>query len=210
MDINANESIGKTKFNINATDRIKPWFTQEVEKLAEEKRKSYLIYRSSPTYEKYLKYVETKNRVNSRIKTTKRENWTKFTSDMNHNIYGTQRKVWKMLKNRKTPVTSLYRQKNIKIKTRDQYFKELDTAENNIELGRENENLGFEQLIEENFVTEKLKKLKNRKATGVDNTSNELLKYADYELTRESTILFDEILKTTTIEIIRFPFLTME
>lgn len=44
-------------------------------------------------------------------------------------------------------------------------------------LERENEKILRFELIDENDATEKLKKLKNRKAPGVDNTPNELVKY---------------------------------
>lgn len=196
----ADESIGKRKVNVNITYRAKPWFTPEIKKLAEEKRESYLTYRSSPTQEKLTKYVETRNKVNSRIKTIKREHWAKFTSDMDHDIFGAQRKVWKMLKNRKKPVNEFIQTKTIKIEDWQHYFEELYTDEEKPELKR----AGITdpepgRIISEEEVSVKLKKLKNRKASGVDNIPNELLKYGGHELAKELTVLFNDVLKTTTI-----------
>jgi len=57
----------------------KPWFCHEVKELLQQKKKSYLIYRSSPTC-----CPKVRNRINARIKAIKRDYWAKFTSDMEH------------------------------------------------------------------------------------------------------------------------------
>jgi len=46
--------------------------------------------------------------VRNKIKAIKGDYWAKFTSDMDHDLYGAPKKVWKMLKNRKKPVIAFY------------------------------------------------------------------------------------------------------
>ena len=52
--------------------------------------------------ETLAEHAQVRNRVNAKMKSTKREHWAKFTSDMDCDLHGAQRKVWKMIRNKKS------------------------------------------------------------------------------------------------------------
>ncbi|KAK9892788.1 hypothetical protein WA026_021979 [Henosepilachna vigintioctopunctata] len=89
----AAESAGERTININANKNIKSWFCKEVKELADVKRKSYLLYLSSPTETNRTRIVENRNKANAALRAIKREHWRQFTSEMEHDLYGAQRKV---------------------------------------------------------------------------------------------------------------------
>ncbi|XP_019765820.1 uncharacterized protein LOC109541399 [Dendroctonus ponderosae] len=180
----AEEAIGKRKININANNRTKPWFCQEVKQLADIKRSSYLKYKS-------------RNRVNSKIKEIKREYWIKFTADMEYDMYGAQRNVWKLLKNRKKPVYEYAQTKEMSMETWEAYFRQLYKFEETVNF--EAHETVSNATIDETEIVLRLKKLKYKKAAGPDNTPNELLKYGGQELTRQLCLLFNNILRTAQI-----------
>lgn len=131
----AEESIGKRKVNMNGTNNSKKsWFCQEVKELSQQKKKSYLIYRSSPTPEKHSEYTEVRNRINARIKAIKRDYWAKFTSDMDYDLDGAEKKVWKMLKNRKKPINEFVQTKGVTKDVWEKYFRELYNTEEAIRI----------------------------------------------------------------------------
>ena len=63
------------------------------EELAQEKRKAYLKYISESSIEQRSEYREVRNRVNARIREIKEGYWESFTADMEHDIYGAQKKL---------------------------------------------------------------------------------------------------------------------
>ena len=193
----AEESIGKRNININAKNNAKPWFCQEVKDLAKQKKKSYLKYKSQPTQEHLHEYVAVRNRVNARIKGIKREHWIKFTSDMDHDMYGAQRKVWKMLKNRKKPVNEYVQTRRVDIETWEKYFKELYEAEEPTPMG--NYITNNNATVTEEEISGAMKKLKNRKAPGPDNITNEMIKYGGPEMIKYLKLLYNTILETSDI-----------
>ena len=83
--------------DMNAFKKQTPWFTPEIKELAHEKRKAYLKYISKPSIEKQTEYRDVRNRVNSRIRRIKEGYWESFTADMERDIYGAQKKVWKLI-----------------------------------------------------------------------------------------------------------------
>lgn len=190
----AEESMGKRKVNINSTNHTKPWFCREIKELAETKKRTYLQYKSNPSNEQHTKYIRIRNEVNSKIKTIKREYWSKFTSDMDYDMYGAQRKVWKMLKNRKKPVNEYVQTKGVPLEQWEKYFRDLYDAQE-IE-GPEVHETPPNALFENAEIKQKLTKLKNRKAPGTDNIPNEFLKYGGKELINKLTILFNKIITT--------------
>ncbi|XP_056641539.1 uncharacterized protein LOC130448275 [Diorhabda sublineata] len=86
----AEEALGKLKVNLNGKPNTKPWFTHEIKSLAEEKRKAYLQYRSQTIT--YADYKVVRNRTNMEIQTIKRQFWEKYSSDMENDLYGGQKK----------------------------------------------------------------------------------------------------------------------
>ncbi|XP_045462690.1 craniofacial development protein 2-like [Harmonia axyridis] len=67
----AEEAFGKRTIKKGGKPNTKPWFKQEVKMLAEEKRKSYLQYRSNTVT--YDEYKSVRNRVNENIRKIKRD-----------------------------------------------------------------------------------------------------------------------------------------
>ncbi|KAH1011026.1 hypothetical protein HUJ04_000468 [Dendroctonus ponderosae] len=160
----AEEAIGKRKININANNRTKPWFCQEVKQLADLKRSSYLKYMSLQTIEQ-AEYVQTRNK--------------------------------KLLKNRKKSVNEYAPIKGVYMETWEEYFRQLCKFEETGNL--EEHQTVSNTTIQESDIELRLKKVKNKKAPGPDNTLNELLKYSGQELTRQRCLLFNNILRTAQI-----------
>lgn len=199
----AKESIGIREVKTGGNAKTKPWFTEEIRTLAYEKRKAYIQYRSNQTHENHQHYKRTRNEVNAEIRRLRREYWTQFTKDMEHDLYGSQRKVWKMLKASKQPVNE-YR--NVQTVEKDkwiQYIQQLYNTEE-MEINRERPQ-EYEHTINEEInvtteiVTENIRKLKNRKAPGTDGICNELLKYGGQCLNQKIVELFQKILKDRQI-----------
>jgi len=63
--------------------------------------------------------------VGNRIKAIKRDYRAKFTSDMDHDLYGAEKKVWKMLENRKRPINEFVQTKGVTKYVWEKYFRKL-------------------------------------------------------------------------------------
>ncbi|KAJ4436358.1 hypothetical protein ANN_18990, partial [Periplaneta americana] len=188
----ATEAIGKRKVNINNRKRfMKPWFNEEVKKLVTEKRQTYVEYKNKvKTHEEYK---AIRNVVNDKIKQIKQNYWEKFSKDMEKDLYGGQKKVWKMLRNRKKPINEYLQIPSISPEGWVTYFQKLYDNEEEV-------NNEFITTIEEEIIPIPIKdiqdtitQLKNRKAPGVDNISNEMIKYGGSLLVEEIHKLFRKI-----------------
>jgi hypothetical protein len=194
----ASEAIGKRTVRAN-NNNTKPWFNVDVKVLANEKRQSYLKYRSNPKPEERQEYITVRNRVNSEITKIKKEFWMKFTKDMEFDMYGTQRKVWKMLKNKKKPVNEFVQTKKITVQQWEDYFTNLLNADIEEETPDE-ENMNSETIsINETEMELFVKNLKNRKAPGPDGISNEMIKYGGLAICVEFQKLFNKIFEAFKI-----------
>jgi len=139
-----------------------PWFTPEIKELAQEKRKAYLKYISEPSIEQRSEFRELQNRVNARIREIKEGYWESFTADMEHDIYGAQKKVWKLIRTTKKGVNELVINNKITIDEREKFFRELyratsDDSEPKLDI-REDIPISKEDIEKE------LSSLKNRKS----------------------------------------------
>lgn len=190
------EAIGKRVVNVtNAKRNIKPWFCDEVKKLAADKRTAYLKYRAQQIT--YIDYKIVRNRVNDSISKIKTAFWEKFSKDMEHDLYGAQKKVWGMLRNRKKPVNEYLTLKNISLQSWEEYFRNLfnnsdrylSSVTNDIDLATEERPFS----ITPTTVRNNILKLKNRKSPGPDKITNEMIKYGGEELNTEITKLFQKI-----------------
>ena len=152
-----------------------PWYNPEIKELSQEKRKSYLKYITKLSSERRREYIEVRNRVNARVRMIKEGHWESFTADMEHDIYGAQKMIWKLLKNSKREISESFPINEISIQEWDKFFCDLyqdstyDTVESTIEL-MDDITLSIEE------VEKELKSLKNRKSPGPDGISNEMLK----------------------------------
>lgn len=113
IENSASEALGKRRINTNRTKNGKPWFTEEVKILAIEKRNAYIKYRNNKTQKEYNKYKEVRNKTNESIRQLKKSYWEKFSKDMEHDLYGGQKRIWNMLRKRKKPVTEKVQINNI-------------------------------------------------------------------------------------------------
>jgi hypothetical protein len=66
-----------------------------------------LKYISETSSEQRSEYREIRNRGNARIREIKEGYWESFTADMEHDIYGAQKKVWKLIRGTKREVNEL-------------------------------------------------------------------------------------------------------
>jgi hypothetical protein len=121
----AKESLGTRTAGINASKKSTPWFTPEVKELAQEKKQAYLKYISEPSIKQRSEYKEVRNRVNGRIREIKEGYWESFTADMEHDMYGAQKKVWKLIRRTKKEVNQLVINNKITIDEWETFFHEL-------------------------------------------------------------------------------------
>ncbi|XP_057671223.1 uncharacterized protein LOC130902950 [Diorhabda carinulata] len=99
----AKESLGKRTIDTNRTHN-KPWFTLEIKELANEKKKAYIKYITNRTQEEYEVYKRVRNRTTNTIKELKKTYWENFSVEMEHDLYGGQKKIWNMIRKRKKPI----------------------------------------------------------------------------------------------------------
>lgn len=119
----AEEAIGKRKCSSSGIRSNTPWFKEEIRTLAEEKRNAYLKYRNKTTT--YEDYRQIRNKVNKEIRQIKRGYREKFSADMEHDLYGAQKKVWNMLRNRRKHVNESVQIAKIPTDEWEKHFMEL-------------------------------------------------------------------------------------
>ena len=131
--------------------------------------------------------------MNARIREIKEGYWESFTADMEHDIYGVQKKVWKLIRSTKKEVNELVINNKITIHEWEKSFYELykgtsDDLEPMLDV-REDISLTKEDIEKE------LRSLKNRKSPGPDGIFNEMIKYGSTKLILYLTQLFQQIFK---------------
>ncbi|KAK9887231.1 hypothetical protein WA026_021074 [Henosepilachna vigintioctopunctata] len=87
---------------------------------------------------------------------------------MEHDLFGAQRKVWKMLKNRKKPVDEYVQTKIISPDICEKYFSELYQDEETTDTWVNEDETPDDVLITEEELRKRIRKLKNRKAVETD------------------------------------------
>lgn len=195
----AKEAIGQRKININGRKNTKPWFTEEVKDLSKEKKMAYIRYINNRSPEEYQKYKVIRNRTNDGIKQLKKEYWERFSVEMEHDLYGCQKRIWNMLRKRKKNVTEEVQMNNITTETWTTYYQNLysnctDNREEQRQEYQETYDEGDAITMEE--VQTAVQQLKNRKSPGTDNITNEMIKYGGREIHQEITKLFQNIIRT--------------
>lgn len=127
---------------------------------------------------------------------------------MESDLYGTQKRVWKMLRASRREINETVQINNITAEKWTTHFREL-YAENNNKTGN---NAGRHRIhrqtalsntesepITATRIRSEMRKLKNGKAPGPDNIRNELLKYGGNRLAEQFKVLYNKIIKDTSI-----------
>lgn len=71
----------------------------------------------------------------------KKEYWTRFSKDMEHDLYGGQKKIWNILRNRKRPINEFIQMSTINKNEQVNYFKKLyEPSADTIDAGNEKNN----------------------------------------------------------------------
>lgn len=194
----ATEAVGQRQIKTVERTQNKEWYCPEIKELAIKKREAYIRYRSSRTPEERIRYTDVRNRVNADIKDIKRKYWEQFSSEMEHDLYGAQRKIWGMLRNRRKEIAEYTKTVQIDEETWVEHFTKLHNTRRGQDRDRHIEEDGNTETSEITIqmVKEAIKNLKNRKSPGQDEIPNELLKYGGPKLVKELTTLFNKI--TTT------------
>ena len=135
--------------------------------------------------------------MKSRIREIKEGYWESFTADMEHDVYGAQKKVWKLIRRTKKEVNEFVTNNKITIDEWEIFFRELYRGTSS-DLGNI---LAINEAIplSKDEIEKELRSLKNRKSPGPDGISNEMLKYGGTELSLHLTQLFQQILKLSNI-----------
>jgi hypothetical protein len=112
---------------------------------------------------------------------------------MEHDIYGAQKKVWKLIRRTKKEVNEFITNNKITIDEWENFFRGMYG-------GQSCDSEPLSAIIEDiplstEEIGKELRSLKNRKSPGPDGISNEMLKYDGTELTLHLTQLFQQILK---------------
>lgn len=203
----AEEALGIRKCSASNSSKYKPWFNEELKNLTNEKQQAFKKYRNNRTTEEMAAYRIVRNRINTKIRAIKSEYWERFSSEMEHDLYGAQRKIWKLLRKYKKPIDEAVQTTNITPESWTTYFKALYETNNTLQedptyptgVMSPNGTLNEDCTITEEDVTLNIGKLKNRKAPGPDNISNEMIKSGGLELKGNLTALFTKILDTAQI-----------
>lgn len=195
----AKEALGTRTVSLSSRPNKKPWFTTEVKNITKEKKKIYLQYRAFPTPENQHKYKEIRNKVNNRVREIKEDYWQRFSNEMQADMYGAQKRIWKLLRGMKQGMNETIQLKSITEETWEKYFSDLYAdIKDPIEPQKETTKIGFleeHMQITKEHVRETMKKLKNRKTPNQDKIPNELIKNGGSAMIEEYTKLFNIILQ---------------
>ena len=195
----AEEALGKRTVNVNGPKKSTPWFTPEIKELANEKRKAFQKYNNNPSAEERITYKRIRNRVNSEIRKIKEGYWESFTADMEHDLYGSQKKVWKMIKRSRSEMNEFVTNSKLAIHEWERFFQQLYGGHTTSHSDYDHDEISDDMQLYAEEITKEIKCLKNRKAPGPDNISNEMIKYGGPDLTSRLTDLFQTILKKCRI-----------
>lgn len=173
-----------------------PWFTEEIKMKCKEKKQAHIQHLTQRTQESYESYKQIRRETHELVRKTKSEHWRIFSKQLEHDFYGTQKTVWKTIRNQRKELTELVQAKGIDKETWINYIKHLyrDTNQEkpNISVNIQPDEPTIVSISE---VETELAKLRNRKASGPDGIPNDLLKYGEEVLAAEITKLINIILK---------------
>lgn len=196
----AREALGERKINRSSRKtKHTPWFCEEIRIKCQEKTKAYLKYRSNKTIDAYEEYKTIRNETNTLVRKKKAEHWEMFSKEIEHDFYGLQKEIWRMIRGQRREMKELIEVRHIEKETWVNHLKQLQKKTENT--APETPEIITNEIVQvdEPQVEEALKMLKNRKSAGKDGIQNELLKYGGAKLTKELTKLINKIMETSQI-----------
>lgn len=134
----ARESIGERKVDINRENKT-PWFTPEIKELANQKKNAYINHIRDRNRENWTLYTQVRNRVNAKIRSIKEDYWEGFTKGMERDLYGSQRKIWGMLRRNKLEIKDTVETNKISMTEWEEYFRTAYSGEENLLQAKDNE-----------------------------------------------------------------------
>lgn len=191
----AREALGTRKVSSIRKQTKTPWFTEEIRSLAKEKKDAFITYKRKPSEEEYNKYKEVRNRINEEIRKHKEGYWEGFTKGMEYDLYGTQKRIWKMLQKQKKNVNEYTQVNHISKEDWVNHHKaqhnQLQTSNTVIPETDNKEKID----IPMKKLRESVTRLKNRKTPGPDGITNEMIKYGGDSICKQLHMLFNKILE---------------
>lgn len=198
----AKEAFGeRTTKKRNTIKRKTPWFCEEIKNKCREKRQAYLRYRSDRTERSYRAYKRTRNETHELVRSKKQEFWNKFSKQLEHDIYGLQKEIWRFIRGQRKEINEIIEISHIQENQWIKYLKEMYADQTDV-LSPTNPITTITEetiVITEQEVEETIKTLKNRKSAGHDEIPNELLKYGGKPLIHQLTKLINAVINTQYI-----------
>ena len=198
----AYESLGKIKRKYRRK-YLKIW-DDEIKDIIEDKKKAHKKWLSSQKLEDKIEYKRKTAIAKREVRKRKRESWSKFVTNLEHDTYKTKPKIYKILKSISNDIKETV---NIQGTTDENifvdYFKKLwneKTSDNQAEIDtsidddRNTNELSYQHdTITQEELDTVLKLLKNGKSPGEDNINSELYKYAPKEFKQRLLKFLNEI-----------------
>lgn len=131
--------------------------------------------------------------MNNTIKQLKKNYWERFSSKMEHDLYGGQKKVWNMLRTRKKPINEQVRNTKMTPEEWILHYENLYGQPDEHNRGQEvmiNIEDNGTEMITLQEVQAGIRWLKNRKALGIDKIANKMIKYGGINVEKEIMKLY--------------------
>ena len=110
------------------------WFTEEVKEITTKKKIAYLRYKPSGTQEARDGYIRARNYTIQRVRQSKEEHWLAgIYQEMERDLYGSQKKIWKMLRNRKSELNETLQLHKISGSVWWQHFSSLYNSDTHLD-----------------------------------------------------------------------------
>ena len=193
------EALGKRRVKIPPqTHRRTPWLCDRIVSLAEIKRKAFIQFKNPKTPNSYHTYKGIMNDVNAQIRQIKRDFWESYTKNMERDFYGQQNRIWRMIQNQKRETQEyITTNNNIDKKKWADYFISLYARKTETPRTIPGDINPVE--VNEIEIVEAIQKLKIRKSPGEDGITNEMIKQGGPKLWKETTVLIQQIFKSSKI-----------
>ena len=191
-----NEVLGRKKIR-KSRRGLRIW-NQEIEDAINEKQRAYLNKINHPSEINDEIYRQKRNYCKQITRTAHEESWDRFISTIEADIHGRQNIAYKVMRSMNSEEKDRLMINNIKKEEWIEHYRRLWQTDETEETILETENtrgLGLDDLTMDE-MTEALKTIKNRKATGINGVNAEMWKYGGTMLHLRLLHLFNMCWKT--------------